>query len=172
MTHFTLRASRVGWRASDCNTTTTSLKNPIENGKLLEQSGKGLAPEIKKFRVTNSGLIAINYFLLEDIANSKDWAMTTVECAEDYFFGDWRDQVPVSKALPPSREFQDKNRPWVTELQFALIWSAALGEWMRFEHFSSFPRDDISSDEGIVLAQREPDFLGSSFRGLVVRASQ
>jgi len=145
-----LRATKVGWDIQDCDV--QSERRRIEHSRRLELEGKGQTEYIKQDYVFDCAMAVMRRYLVDDYQEAREWAEQLLDYAEEYFFGRWREEVPLPGGKPPSREWRDLRESWVMQMQAALLCSAALGDWDRFHKFAGFPRDDIREDEGISAA--------------------
>ncbi len=109
---------------------------------------------LKNGYVFDAWYATIGVYLLDDYCAAKDWAKRTIEYADDYFFGAWRDEVPSGNnhREPPSRIWHDLHSSWVMPLQSALVAASALGLWERAERFATYPREGIRENDGISAA--------------------
>ncbi|QDU79280.1 hypothetical protein Pla110_09860 [Polystyrenella longa] len=99
-----------------------------------------------KSRYLYRSRLAAGYFLVQgDHTNARKWATISVDAAETYFFGEWRDIEPSGNGSdqPPSRDYQDKHRLWVESYDWSMCFIAALQQWDTFDRFAHILRDDV-----------------------------
>ncbi|QDU81678.1 hypothetical protein Pla110_34220 [Polystyrenella longa] len=100
----------------------------------------------KKYMLLLDTRLAAGYFLVQgDHTNARKWAAISVDAAETYFFGEWRDIQPSGNGSdqPPSREYQEINEHWVDSYDWSMCFIAALQQWDTFDRFAHILRDDV-----------------------------
>jgi hypothetical protein len=124
--------------------------NSLEHSLTVEETDD--RPDITKSRrqdcVNTGNLVAIQFYLLDDLQNTRVWASKVLDYAAEYFFGDWRDRIPSGDYgnEPPNRDYWDRKATWRYEFQACLLWSSCLADWDGLRRFAAYLRDDVIRD--------------------------
>lgn len=106
------------------------------------------APFWKARFVYCAHLIAIQYYLVDNMINAKIWGGKALELLDDYFFGEWRDTIASGnyRDAPPDRAWWDVHASWQSKFETAMLWASAMGQWERLKCFASYPTMNIIRD--------------------------
>jgi hypothetical protein len=90
-------------------------------------------------------LLSVYSFLVDDLIMATEWAERSVQYADQYFWGDWRDLAPTGEFNdePPNREYQNIHRAWDLIFQSSLLCASNTCKWNWLAKLGLFFRDDI-----------------------------
>jgi hypothetical protein len=93
------------------------------------------------------GVVALRYYLMDDLVNAKKFAVGMLDVARDYFFGDWRARVTTEDHIIDPDLWHDKES-WMDVYDLSLFWGSVLGRWDWLKEISAYPDDDRSMERG------------------------
>ena len=104
-------------------------------------------PSAKFFVVSNCHRIALDFYYLEKIDKSKTYAQLMLHHTCEYFFGKWREEVPVPEKLgPPDSHTNKRHISWISQFREAIFWASYLGEWDKANQIAEYPTDECPTD--------------------------
>lgn len=100
-----------------------------------------LVPGNREVRALDANVVATWYWCDGDKGESRKLAAKCVEHGIDYFFGDWRNEVPTDlKTIDPS--WWRKYAAWQTAFRLVVCWASALADWNAVQRFCGYPSKD------------------------------
>jgi hypothetical protein len=120
---------------------------------------------VKALRVSEPNFAAYFYCLLENNTEAKKFAIIAVESAIEFFFGEWRQQVPTRDgSLDP--EYWKVNSGWDSEFRGALLWASCLGDWNSATKIAQYPTAECCNKYAIKNPEMNyPLVLAAFIRG-------
>ena len=114
------------WKDEFIRMTTQPVKNPRN------------LPHIKADMVSNSKMLAHDYYYLENKAEAKKAAKNLLDYTKEFFFGKWRIEVPGYKG---------NTENWIEQFRQSICWGSCLGEWEKVKELAEYPRDEVIDAE-------------------------
>jgi hypothetical protein len=95
--------------------------------------------------IDNFGWVCLIYWLREEVEAARSWASQLLDAADDYFWGDWRIDLPAGNYSdqPPDLAWHRRHMTWKSELEESLIWGSCIGAWDRIATIAAYPQDDV-----------------------------
>lgn len=109
------------------------------------EPARGPDPRLKDGYVNNASWLMFDYYLLDEFALAREWAVTLLKVGDDFFFGEWREKVHPNHNpnLPFDRTWWDVTELWVDRFDMVMLAAAALPDWPAFDKFARYLRDDV-----------------------------
>ena len=107
--------------------------------KSLEKLNKAKYPDdIISNLSARCDLLAFYFCYLEQFDEAKKYAQRMIDYTLEYFFGDWRNEIPID-GNPPDAELRKKYEPWTRQFRPAIFWASCLGDWEKVRELAEYP---------------------------------
>lgn len=144
--HSSIRRDRVGWPRGDLRPASQEVDL---NESLARQVSDNILSSALDGHVFSAHITALSYYLEDQSTSARRVALLTLDLANQYLFGEWRDRIRCKEYNHDMtlREFWNRNASWESSVVPGLLWSAVLGEWDQFTKVGSYLRDDVRLEE-------------------------
>lgn len=100
------------------------------------------------------GLVALDYYLLDDPQNATLHGRACLKEADEFLFGGWRNEFKTPQGKIDPRWWKEKFT-WMAVFEHCLLWGSALTEWDFVKHVSEFPEETACLSMGTKPQDRD-----------------
>jgi hypothetical protein len=109
--------------------------------RLIEE--KRDLPILKSSVVSHCHRIALDSYLLEDIALAREYARKMVELAKEEFFGSWRAEMVVAQGYANLKAVKQVEA-WERDFGGAIFWASCLDAWEDMNCLAKYATNECS----------------------------
>jgi hypothetical protein len=118
----------------------------LEHDKILPDSQDAI-PYAKSDVASSACNVAVCYYLVDRKPEAAKYGRETVKAIMDYFYGDWRKQVPTELGTLDV-EWWRVHSDWIEYFRYGLCWSSSVGDWEAARRIAEYPPDEYSYNPG------------------------
>jgi hypothetical protein len=100
------------------------------------------------------GLVALDYYLLDDPRNTAKYARACLKQADEFLFGNWRNEFKTPDGRIEPRWWKERFT-WMEVFGHCLLWGSALADWDFLKRVSAFPEENACLSMGTKPQDRD-----------------